>query len=326
LRVATVLRGVWLVWLTLLFSGPLQAEIYRCPDGSFQNRPCVGEAAGKATATIADVDQGKHFIWQATAGKGTLYLLGSIHFGTQEMYPLPSVITSSFAQSDALVVEANILETDQVQLSQLLAEKAIYRDGSTLKQHLSAATWRRLAEVAASMNLPVEQINQQKPWFVSITLSALALNRFGYSEELGIDRHFLSKAQGQKKIVELESVAWQLSLFDKLTPEEQVVMLEETLRELGDGKAYFERLFRAWKRGDANDVQALFDEGVTKEPRSERVNQLMIVDRNKTMTAVLEKLASQGGRYFVVVGAGHLTGETGIIELLKAHGYQVMQY
>jgi hypothetical protein len=322
-----VFRVAWLIWLTLIFSGPLQAAIYRCADGQFQDRPCVGERVGEAAPAVADVDQGKHFIWQATAaGKGTLYLLGSIHFGTQEMYPLPSVITSAFAQSDSLVVEANILEVDPMQMAQLVASTAIYRDGSTLQQHLSTATWQRLTEVAATMNLPVELVNQQKPWFVSMTLSALALNRFGYSEELGIDRHFLSQAQGRKKIIELESVEWQLSLFDKLTPDEQVLMLEETLRELGDGKAFFERMLKAWKRGDAKDVQALFDEGVMNEPRSAHLNQLMILDRNRTMVATLEKLASQGGRYFVVVGAGHLTGEAGIIELLRKRGYQVSQY
>lgn len=324
LRMARSFRVAWLIWLTLLSSSPLQAAIYRCADGNggllFQDRPCPG-----ATAP-AVADQGKHFIWQATAGKGTLHLLGSIHFGTREMYPLPPVISATFDRADALVVEANILATDPVQLAQLVAATAIYRDGSTLRQQLSAATWQRLTEAAATMNLPLEMVNQQKPWFVSMTLSALALNRFGYSEELGIDRHFLSQAQGRKKIIELESMEWQLSLFDQLTAAEQVAMLEQTLRELSGGKAFFERMLRAWKSGDAAAVQALFDEGAVKEPGSERLNQLLILDRNRSMAATLEKLASQGGHYFVVVGAGHLTGDEGIIALLKRHGYQLSQY
>lgn len=314
----------WLIASALLFSGALQAGVYRCLDDNggqlFQNRPCVGEVA------VAAADQGKHFIWQATAGKGTLYLLGSIHFGTQEMYPLPSVITAAFNGADALVVEANILETDPLRMAQLVTEKAIYRDGSTLQQHLSPATWQRLSAAAATLSLPIEMVNQQRPWFVSMTLSALALNRFGYSEELGIDRHFLSQAQGRKKIIELETLEWQLGLFDRLTSDEQVVMLEETLRELNDGKIFFERMLRAWKSGDAAGIQALFDEGAMTAPGAERINQLMITDRNRTMTAALERLASQGGRYFVVVGAGHLSGDEGIIALLKRHGYQVSQF
>ncbi len=319
--ITAVIKKAWLVALLLFFSGSLHAEIYRCADGKlFQDRPCVGDAV---TNTV--IEPGRHFLWQASAGKGTLYLLGSIHFGTQEMYPLPAVITSAFSRSDSLVVEANILDVDPLQMMQLITEKALYHDGSTLQQHLSAATWQKLTSVAADLNISLEMVNQQKPWFVSMTLSALALNRLGYSEELGIDRHFLTLAQGRKKIIELESLAWQLGLFDKLTAEEQAAMLEETLRELNDGKAFFERMLRAWKRGDAAGIQALFDEGLLKNPGAERVNQIILLDRNRSMAESLEKLANQGGSYFVVVGAGHLTGDEGIIALLKRRGYKVQQ-
>lgn len=321
------IKPVWLLLLTLLFSGALQAEIHRCPDGNggqlFQDRSCAGEIS---TTASSQTQSEKQFFWQATAGKGTLYLLGSIHFGAATMYPLPSIMTSTFNRSDALVVEANILNIDPRSTAQLVAEKALYRDGATLEQQLSATTWQRLKETAATLNLPVEMLNQQKPWFVSMTLTALALNRFGYSEALGIDRHFLDQAQGQKKIIELESVEWQLSLLAQLTPQEQAAMLEETLGELKDGKPFFERMLRAWKKGDADAIQALFDESALKVPGAGRINQLMIIDRNRSMTKRLEKLANQGGHYFVVVGAGHLAGDEGIIALLKQRGYRVSQY
>lgn len=301
------------------------AEVYRCSDGRggmlFQDRPCNGQQV----VAPAAVSQGKHYFWTATAGKGRLHLLGSIHFGTPEMYPLPSIINSSFAAADALVVEANIVDGDPMQLAQLVAAKALYRDGTTLQQQLSGDTWRRLNEAATQLQLPVELLNHQKPWFVSMTLSALALKRLGYSEELGIDRYFLAQAQGRKRIIELESIEGQLNLFDRFTPSEQVAMLEETLRELSDGKAFFDRMLTAWKSGDAGGIQALFDESSHRDSSSERVNQLMITERNRAMTAVLERLATQGGDYFVVVGAGHLSGDEGIIALLQRHGYRVTQ-
>lgn len=321
------IKPVWLLLLTLLFSGALQAEIHRCPDGNggqlFQDRACPGETI---TTAPSQIKSEKQFFWQATAGKGTLYLLGSIHFGVATMYPLPAIMTSTFNRSDALVVEANILDINPESLAQLVAEKAFYRDGDTLKQQLSTATWQRLKEAATTFNISIEMLNQQKPWFVSMTLTALALNRFGYSEELGIDRHFLDQAQGEKKIIELESMEWQLSLFEQLTPQEQVTMLEETLGELKDGKLFFERMLHAWKRGDAAAIQSLLNESALKEPGAKRINQLIIIDRNHSMTQTLEKLAKQGGHYFVVVGAGHLAGDEGIIALLKQHGYRVSQY
>jgi uncharacterized protein YbaP (TraB family) len=103
-------------------------------------------------------------------------------------------------------------------------------------------------------------------------------------------------------------------------------MLEETLGELKDGRLFFERMLHAWKRGDAAAIQSLLNESTLKEPGAERINQLIIIDRNHSMTQTLEKLAKQGGHYFVVVGAGHLAGDEGIIALLKQHGYRVSQY
>ena len=321
--------------LGLFFVAPIQAETYQCKDESgtprFQDHPCDGAVAQPANQTSASSQthsttaSGKHFLWQASAGNGTLYLLGSIHFGTSDMYPLPMVITSSFKQSDALVVEADILSADPVELAQMVSTKAMYQDGSTLHQYLSAETSARLQQVSVSLGIPVEMLDMQKPWFVSMSLTALALNKLGFSEDMGIDAHFLSLAKGKKKVIELEGMAWQLALFDQLTTEEQVMMLEETLREIEHGKEFFDKMLRYWRAGDGEGVQELFDEGVMSLKDSGRLNQIIMIDRNRSMTDKLHALAQQGGKYFVVVGAGHLPGDQGIVALLKQRGYRIEQ-
>ncbi len=321
--------GVFMLLLAMFIIAPAQARIFKCTDDfgvvKFQDRSCASAEVIIGHGD-ADVDQAaKHFLWQASAGKGTLFLLGSIHFGTPEMYPLPMVMTASFKKSDTLVVEADINNVDQIQLAQLLASKAMYQDGSSLRQHLSVKTWDKLEQVAQSMAMPIELLNQQKPWFVSMTLTALALKQLGFSEDRGIDAHFLSLAKGKKKVVELEGMVWQLSLFDQLTSEEQVLMLEESLRELDEGKAFFDKMLRFWRAGDADGIQSMFDEGLMAEDSGNRLNQLIMLDRNKSMTEKLHALAEKGGQYFVVVGAGHLSGTEGIVARLKQRGYQVNQ-
>jgi len=317
--------------LGMFIVAPTQARVYKCTDESgvvrFQDRHCAGaEVIIGSGESGSDADKAtKHFLWQASAGKGTLFLLGSIHFGTPQMYPLPMVMTSSFKKSGTLVVEADINNVDQIQLAQLLASKAMYQDGSNLRQHLSDKTWRKLEQVAQSMAMPIELLNKQKPWFVSMTLTALALKQLGFSEDRGIDAHFLNLAKGKKKVIELEGMAWQLSLFDQLTPAEQVMMLEESLRELNEGKAFFDKMLRFWSAGDAAGIQSMFDEGIMAEDSGGRLNQLILLDRNKSMTEKLHALAEKGGRYFVVVGAGHLPGSQGIVELLQQRGYQINQ-
>lgn len=320
--------------LGLLLAGYAQAEVFQCRDAGdsvrFQDRPCSGiEAAGMAAGrpqAEPQADSSKHFFWQASAGKGTLFLLGSIHFGTPQMYPLPMLMTSSFKESDALVVEADVLNADPSQTAQLLAEKAFYRDGSRLRDHLLPQTWQRLEQVAGSFGMPVEMLNMQKPWFVSMSLTTMALKQLGFSEDKGVDGHFLALARGKKKVIELESMAMQLSLFERLTVDEQVMMLEETLREIEHGEAFFDRLLGYWRSGDVDGVQRLFDEGMMNSKAGERLNRIIITERNLRMTEKLHALAERGGRYFVVVGAGHLPGPEGIVALLRRRGYRVSQY
>ena len=316
-----------LLLLTIFFNGLSRAEVDPCistnGNNTFQTSPCDTPLT---TTPIYQAKKERPFLWQATSGKGTLYLLGSIHFGTPAMYPLPAIMNTTFDRAGTLVVEANILDIDPLSAAQLITEKALYHNGKTLQTQLSATTWQQLTAAANTFNTPIDTLNQQKPWFAAMTLSALALNHFGYSEALGIDQHFLKQAQGQKKIIELESLEWQLNLFDQLTHQEQEAMLEETLDELKNGKPFIASMLHAWKNGDAEAFQILLDKNTPKTPHAKRLNQLIITDRNHSMTKVLDELANQGGHHFVVVGAGHLTGNTGIIALLKRQGYQVSQY
>lgn len=322
--------------LGLCLTGAASAEVYECRDAAgavrFQDRPCAGmeaplrEAVDAPARPTVQAQSGEHFFWRASAGAGELYLLGSIHFGTAQMYPLPEVMMRAFQGADALVVEADVLNADPMQTAQLVASKAMYQDGTRLQQQLSPQTWTRLQEVAASLGMPVAMLNMQKPWFVSMSLTALALKRLGYSEDQGIDAHFLGLARDKKQVIELESMAQQLSLFDRLSTAEQVMMLEQTLDEIEQGKAFFEELLSLWQAGDAAGVQRLFDEGMLKSAAGERLNQVIMIERNRQMSAALDALARQGGEYFVVVGAGHLPGPEGILALLRERGYDINQY
>ena len=120
----------------------------------------------------------------------------------------------------------------------------------------------------------------------------------------------------------MASINWS---FDQFTEAEQIGMLEETLKELEYGPEYFEKMLAYWRSGDQAGIQQLFDEGAMSQTGGERFTKLIMTDRNKRMVAKLHELAKQGGDYFVVVGAGHLTGPEGIVALLEKRGYTIEQ-
>lgn len=259
--------------------------------------------------------------WQADAPGATLYLLGSIHFGRPDLYPLPAAVTAAYAASDALVVEVDLSALDAAEVARRIAAQALYPDGSTLEEALPPALWQRLTAAASRLEMPPALLARHKPWFASLGLSALALRRYGYGEEWGIEQHFF--AAGAKPVIELESLAEQLDMLDGLPAAEQILMLEATLRDIEQGPALLEEIVEAWRRGEADKLDALMNDQLGADAAGRRLHQALLLDRNETMVRKLTALLEDGGRYFVVVGAAHLVGEQGLVELLRARGYRV---
>jgi uncharacterized protein YbaP (TraB family) len=268
----------------------------------------------------------KHLFWKVSAGAaGTAYLLGSIHFGKPSMYPLDPVIMQAFAKADALVVEINALEMNSTEVTRLFAAKGTYKLGDNLRSNLKPNTWQALKAAVEYFGLPIELFQQQRPWFAALTLSALELRRIGYSESLGIDMYFLKKAQHEKPIIELESFAQQIAIFDQFSSAEEEAFLIETLQEIEQGKDYLQSLLEAWHSGDDQAIDQLMNEGFRASLLLKRVYELLLTQRNQAMTKKVEGLIGSGKTCFVVVGAAHLVGETGIVQLFKDKGYQIEQ-
>ena len=74
----------------------------------------------------------------------------------------------------------------------------------------------------------------------------MELMRLGYDPQFGVDYYFLSKAQGKKRILELESLDEQLSLLSGFSDNEQEQFLLYTLKTLNSMGSQVEVLVRAW--------------------------------------------------------------------------------
>lgn len=241
------------------------------------------------------------------------------------MYPLSSTVTAAYEKSDALVVEADVLNQDTFELAKLVQEKGIYTNGSTLKDNLKADTWHALGNAARRYNATPELFQMQKPWLASLTLTALAMLHHGYSEQLGVDYYFLEQAKNSKPILELESAEMQLNLFDSMSNAEQVLLLEQTLLELKQSESYFGQILGAWREGDVAKLDKLINMNTGESKLERKLHDLVFLDRNYKMSDKLKVMLEKRKIYFVVVGAGHMVGEEGIPSLLSKAGYKVKQ-
>jgi len=97
--------------------------------------------AAAGAASTAEDGAPKHFLWKVTGPKGVVYLLGTIHIGKADFYPLPAIIEDSFKKADTLIEEVDISEPPEAaRIQRALTDDGRYPDGDTITNHLSEAT------------------------------------------------------------------------------------------------------------------------------------------------------------------------------------------
>jgi uncharacterized protein YbaP (TraB family) len=269
-------------------------------------------------------DTKKNFLWKVQSKTNTLYILGSIHFLKKEMYPLNKKIEDAFDKSEVLVVEANINDIGQIDIQRLL-ETAFYSGNETLEKHVSRETYELVKKEFGGLGIPLELVNKQKPWFLALTLTSMELVKLGFDPSYGIDIYFLSKATDKKNIKELESIDYQINLFSKFSDNDQELFLLYTLKDINVLGQEVDKLMQAWTSGDTKTMESIISKSIGDDRRMSSIYEKIIYERNRNMALRIEELLRTKQTHFVIVGAGHLIGNKGIIEILRGKGYDVEQ-
>lgn len=266
----------------------------------------------------------KSFLWKVQSTGSTVYLLGSIHFMKEDAYPLNQTIEDAYKSSDKLAVEANTNELGNLNLN-TLADRVFYRNDDPIEKHVSPETYRLIKKESKTLSLPIEIIRMQKPWFLALSFQAMELVRLEYAPQHGVDYHFLARAQGKKRILELESLDEQLSLLSGFSDREQEQFLLHTLKTLSSMDSQVESMVRAWSSGDAQAMESIMSDAALQDASIAPIFRKLFDQRNLKMISTIEGSLNSSGSYFVIVGAGHLVGTRGIVKMLKSKGYVVEQ-
>lgn len=272
-----------------------------------------------------DGTKGKSFIWQISSDTSTIHLLGSIHVASFGIYPLDSSIEDAFELADNLVVEVNIKEVDEMKSAQLLIEYGTYPEGESLQDNISENLYVQLEEQFAKSDIDIAELDIFRPWVVYLMLEQLQMQELGYAPEYGIDLYFIEKAtRADKDIIELETAEFQFELLSSVLDEIIALVIEEDIIDPMT-KEDLDRLFEAWENGDAAEIESILFEALVEEPALAPFYEKTYDERNLDMAAKIEELVADDETYFVVVGAGHLVGENGLVNILDERGYVTEQ-
>jgi uncharacterized protein YbaP (TraB family) len=268
----------------------------------------------------------RSFIFEVDYQGVKSYIMGSIHMLKKEHYPLKQVFMDSFNQSEILVVEADLYNINKFQLQSKIWEKAKYQGKGKLMDYISQSLFDKTSKILSQFGMTMEFYSQFKPWFVAMTIQGLQLVKLGFNPQLGIDMYFLNKAYKKKmKVLELEGALFQIELLDGFSMEEQVDFLNVSVLETNKMPEMVEKIIGFWDKGDVDKLDDLLNEEHENVKNDESLKEKFLYSRNKKMTKKIISWIKGKKSYFVIVGAAHLTGKRGIIQLLKREGLKINQ-
>ena len=276
-----------------------------------------------AVATAASQTGGaRSFLWKVESGSKVLYLAGSVHALTADVYPLNPAFERAFAASDVLVEEIDLSSGDLATLGPMLMTKGLYQDGRTFDQVVSKETADMVVK-RLDNPMALQLIRSMKPWMVMLMISAMQVQQAGLNVNLGLDKYFFDKAKAAGKgVIGLETAEFQIDRFDRMPEALQEQLLRSTLDDLDAQTRELAAIVTAWQRGDASSLESTLLSGFKEYPAA---YQSLIVERNNNWMPQLDACLQRSTPCLVVVGAAHLVGPDGLLALLQKRGYRIEQ-
>ena len=250
------------------------------------------------------------FYYEITGeGPGVLHVIGTVHISYDADADLAPFVWDRFKASDTFV-----METDVAQAQSQMATAMLLPKGQSLEQLLGEQAW---AELDKRLKGSAAQYKGFKPWFV-VSLLLLQMLPEGADLSASMDHLFHKRASAAgKNLAYLEPASLQIKILEEtMGPED----LKEMLLDFETQKQDLATMIQAYREGDeAKIMEMSFKELGEKPERYE----LLFFSRNEAWVPQLEEHLKRGEQTFVAFGAGHLFGERGVLELMKARGYKV---
>lgn len=273
------------------------------------------------TATSQTTPDPKTLLWKIS-GNGLekpSYLFGTIHMICNDGgLSISDSLKSAIRNADQVYLE---LDMDNMFELMNVVTKMKMNGDTTLADLLSPEEYRKVKDFfnTHSSLIPFAMLETYKPL---LTASTLMQSTMECDNSISMEQLIMKDAKEKGKPVKgLETMAFQMSIFDSIPYEMQAKQLLQYVNNYGkenEGKE-FEELTQAYLQQDLEKLEML----TTKESAGmEAFTEILLYKRNETWIKKLQDILPNGS-FVVAVGAGHLPGDRGVINLLRKAGYKV---
>lgn len=273
----------------------------------------------KPTNPLFEEGTNNSLLWQITGNglKDTSYVFGTMHLIDKEHFYFPESLRNLIKSSDLVVLEIGEELNNPLKALSLLQldEGQSLFDYFTDEQEETIFTW-----VQDNMGLNKVQFEaafgKMKP-FVLVSLGAemdVAENGESYEKTI-----MEIQSKNGIPLKGLETLEDQIGVFDNFTDEEQASMVMETIRMSGEEDTTMELMIDLYTRQNIDSLHLLIQqEGETLADKEDE----LLNNRNHNWIPKINQMV-KGKTVFIAVGAGHLAGEQGVLQLLREEGYKV---
>jgi len=289
---------------------------------------CVLASLTLISDSAAQTNDRRGLLWEVRKGKQVAWLLGTIHVGRPEFYPLPASRLALLKRADAIVLEADISDTPRA--ISATQKYALYPEGAPgLDTRLAPELRQRIEAVLARNQLDPVPMMRMKPWMLANVLALFEAAQAGYMPALSVEAYLLRVAKADnKQVFEFEGIEQQFELFEQAPWATQVAFLEEALKavETRGARRELNRIVQAWETADRVSLERLLVEMRAQSSTGSRFTiDTILLGRHPKMVRKIETMMADGKSYMFAVGALHLIGPQGLVELLRARGYTLTE-
>lgn len=261
-------------------------------------------------------------IWHNKLENGDDYLVGTIHVGDFRLRDLPLDIKKAIDQVEVIVVEFDPTTTSQYQREFLMAKLGMLPAEESLQTVLSPAVYQKLKAVLSKYDVDIRNVEQFRPWFLSLMLVQLTYQAQGLNSDRGVDVQIVNYAKRQgKPIIGLESFEEQLqmftTLFERFPDISQDDLILDTIEEIETNIDLPMQMMDAWFAVSMEKFEAIYRHTLGQSEFDKAAEQVLLVERNQKWVPILEPLLAEKA-VMVAVGTLHFAGPNSLKKLLKS--------
>lgn len=260
-------------------------------------------------------------VWAVHGAHNTVYLAESVHLLKSGSSTLPPAFDQAYTAAKTIVMELDLSRLDAAAMQGWMLEHGTLPDDTTLRQTVGDRVYQRAAAEAGRLGVPIESLGRLEPWVVALTLADLEYLKLGYDPDDGVERQIERRAERDMKPIRgLETLDEELGQLEHLSADQQSRFLDMTIDDLHDAESDTDELLAAWRAGNTDKLAQLLSSDSQTFPELYRA---LVSDRNARWLPQIEAFLKDDQDYLVIVGALHLVGPDGLLDLARRAGLSV---